>query len=178
MDTIDYLLSEPHTGSGPTRTEILDALVCTRQTYGRTALLLSGGATFGMNHVGVMQALYEANLLPRIVSGASAGSIVAAVVCTRTDEEIPHLLETFAYGDLNVFDNRETPESILQHLARFLKEGAWMDSKHIIRVLKGMMGDATFQDAYNRTRKVLNICVSSTGYAPFVFSMQSHSNLL
>lgn len=154
----------PRSESNPSRTEILDAFVCTRQTYGRTALLLSGGATFGMNHIGVMQALYQTNLLPRIISGASAGSIVAAVVCTRTDEEIPHLLETFAYGDLDVFEDAGAPETVLQHLGRFLKEGAWMDIKHMIRVMKGIMGDVTFQDAYNRTRKVLNICVSSTGY--------------
>ncbi len=36
-----------------------------RHAYGRTALLLSGGASFGMYHMGVVKALYEQNLLPR-----------------------------------------------------------------------------------------------------------------
>lgn len=116
-----------------------------------------------MSHIGVVQALYQADLLPRIISGASAGSIVAAVVCTRTDEELPTLLSTFAHGQLDVFDDEHNPEDILHHFARFLKQGAWMDIKHMVRVMKGMMGDVTFQEAYNRTRKILNIGVSSTG---------------
>jgi TAG lipase/lysophosphatidylethanolamine acyltransferase len=36
-----------------------------RHAYGRTALLLSGGASFGMYHIGVVKALYEQNLLPK-----------------------------------------------------------------------------------------------------------------
>jgi TAG lipase/lysophosphatidylethanolamine acyltransferase len=31
----------------------------TRHSYGRTALLLSGGATFGRFHIGLIKALYE-----------------------------------------------------------------------------------------------------------------------
>ena len=31
----------------------------TRHAYGRTALLLSGGATFGKFHLGLVKALYE-----------------------------------------------------------------------------------------------------------------------
>ena len=52
----------------------------TRHSYGRTALLLSGGASLGMYHFGVIKSLFEENLLPRVISGASAGSLVAAVV--------------------------------------------------------------------------------------------------
>lgn len=59
----------------------------TRHAYGRTALLLSGGAALGFYHVGVVRALMENRLLPRVLGGASAGSIVCAMVGTRTDEE-------------------------------------------------------------------------------------------
>ena len=48
----------------------------TRHAFGRTALLLSGGAAFGVKHVGVVAALNREGLLPRIVCGTSAGSIV------------------------------------------------------------------------------------------------------
>ena len=37
----------------------------TRHAYGRTALLLSGGASFGMYHLGVIKALHEQNLIPK-----------------------------------------------------------------------------------------------------------------
>jgi TAG lipase/steryl ester hydrolase/phospholipase A2/LPA acyltransferase len=59
----------------------------TRHSYGRTALLLSGGAALGFYHVGVVRALMENRLLPRVIGGASAGSIVCSMIGTRTDEE-------------------------------------------------------------------------------------------
>lgn len=51
----------------------------TRHAYGRTALLLSGGAALGFYHVGVVRALITNRLLPRVIGGASAGSIVCAI---------------------------------------------------------------------------------------------------
>jgi TAG lipase/steryl ester hydrolase/phospholipase A2/LPA acyltransferase len=154
-------LTTPHTPSSPSNGEILEALIQTRQAYGGTALLLSGGATFGMMHIGVIRALFETDLLPRIISGASAGSIVASVLCTKTDDEIPYCLENFASGDLAVFDDEQNPDTILRRVARFLKVGAWIDIKHLIRVMRCLLGDMTFQEAYYRTQRVLNICVSS-----------------
>lgn len=141
--------------------DILEQVVYARQAFGRSALLLSGGATFGMNHVGVLKALFDAQLLPRIISGASAGSIVCAVLCTRTDEEIPDVLKTFPYGDLAVFEENDKEDGLLERLGRFLTQGAWIDIKHLVRVMKALLGDMTFQEAYNRTRRILNICVSS-----------------
>jgi len=63
----------------------------TRHSYGRTALMLSGGAALGFYHVGVVKALMENGVLPRVISGASAGSIVSAMIATRMDEECKHL---------------------------------------------------------------------------------------
>ena len=140
---------------------ILDQVLSSRQAFGRSALLLSGGATFGMNHTGVLKALWEAKLLPRIISGASAGSIVCAVLCTRTEEEMPDLFATFCDGDLAVFEEEGNEESILRKITRFLKFGALFDISHLIRVMRDLLGEMTFQEAYNRTRKILNICVSS-----------------
>jgi TAG lipase/steryl ester hydrolase/phospholipase A2/LPA acyltransferase len=141
--------------------DILEQVVYARQAFGRSALLLSGGATFGMNHIGVLKALFEAHLLPRIISGASAGSIVCAVVCTRTDEEIPDIVKKFPFGDLAVFEENGNEDGILERLRRLLTQGAWIDSKHLTRVMQEILGDMTFQEAYNRTRRILNICVSS-----------------
>ena len=107
-----------------------------------------------------LRALWEANLLPRIISGASAGAIVAAVLCVQTDDEIPELLESFPHGDLAVFDDAQDPEGHMARIGRFLRIGAWIDISHLTRVMKTMLGDMTFQEAYNRTRRILNICVS------------------
>lgn len=142
--------------------DLLESMLYARQSFGRSALLLSGGGTFGMAHTGVLKALFHAKLLPRIISGASAGSIVCAVMCTRTDEELPALMEEFSYGDLAVFEEEGGDEGgILGHLRRLLTEGSWSDIKHLTRVMRTMTCDMTFQEAYNRTRRILNICVST-----------------
>ncbi|KAI0810434.1 acyl transferase/acyl hydrolase/lysophospholipase [Xylaria sp. FL0064] len=141
--------------------DLLDALLYARQSFGRSALLLSGGGTFGMTHIGVLKALFEAKLLPRIISGASAGSIVCAVFCAKTDDEIPQLIDEFPHGDLAVFEEHGNEDGILDHLRRLLTEGNWSDIKHLTRVMRGLLGDITFQEAYNRTRRICNICVST-----------------
>ena len=41
-------------------------------------LVLSGGSARGFVHLGVLKAMEEANLLPEVISGASAGAIVGA----------------------------------------------------------------------------------------------------
>ena len=80
-----------------------------RHVHGKAALLLSGGAGLGMFHFGVVMELRRHGLLPRIISGASAGSIVAAIVCTRSPSELDELLGGGAEHlaktlDLNFFD--------------------------------------------------------------------------
>ncbi|KAK4201714.1 putative lipase [Triangularia verruculosa] len=139
--------------------DLLEGMLYARQSFGRSALLLSGGATFGMSHIGVLKALYESRLLPRIISGASAGSIVCAVLCTRKDEEIPALVDSFPYGDLGVFDGEQ--DGLSDHIRRLLTEGCWADISNLTRVMRTWLGDTTFQEAYNRTRRICNICVSS-----------------
>ncbi|RCI13552.1 hypothetical protein L249_5609 [Ophiocordyceps polyrhachis-furcata BCC 54312] len=163
IQTIDAIVARAAAVTVDAR-DLLDAMLLSRQSFGRSALLLSGGGTFGMTHIGVLKALYEVQLLPRIISGASAGSIVSAVVCTRTDEQIPALIREFPYGDLAVFgggDDDDTSTGLLDRLRRLLTEGSWADIRHLTRVMRGLTGDLTFQEAYNRTRRILNICVSS-----------------
>ncbi|MCJ1401710.1 hypothetical protein MMC11_004927 [Xylographa trunciseda] len=163
LDTLDALLdiSLKAKCDGLETKHILEQVLSARQAFGRSALLLSGGATFGMNHIGVLKALWERHLLPRIISGASAGSIVCAVLCTRTDEEMPDLLESFCHGDLAVFEEEGNEDGLMRKIARFLKFGALFDISHLTRVMRDMLGDLTFQEGYNRTRRILNICVSS-----------------
>lgn len=161
VDTIDAIVVQGALNKEIEGRDMLEGMLLARQSFGRSALLLSGGATFGMSHIGVLKALFEAQLLPRIISGASAGSIVCAVMCTKTDEEIPGLIEEFPYGDLAVFGTEESDASMLDHCRRLLTEGSWSDIKHLIRVMRKMTGDMTFQEAYNRTRRILNICVST-----------------
>jgi TAG lipase/steryl ester hydrolase/phospholipase A2/LPA acyltransferase len=63
----------------------------TRHAFGRSALLLSGGGGLGLYHSGIVKTLIEENMLPTVLSGSSAGSIVAGCVGVRTDEELPEV---------------------------------------------------------------------------------------
>ncbi|KAI9172961.1 Lipase 5 [Blastocladiella emersonii ATCC 22665] len=120
-----------------------------RQAFGRTALLLSGGATLALNHIGVVKALWEAKLLPRIVSGASGGSIIASFVCTHTEDEFERMLNP-AYTRLDFFDD-PSENGPLHVLNRFLKSGVLFDVETLINT-----------ESFNRTRRILNITVSSS----------------
>lgn len=159
--TIDAVVTQSRRDPTVENRDLLEGMLYARQSFGRSALLLSGGGTFGMAHCGVLKSLFQAKLLPRIISGASAGSIVCAVMCTRTDEEMPEVMSDFAYGDLAVFEEEGTAGGVLAHLRRLLTEGSWSDIKHLKRVMRDLTGDLTFQEAYNRTRRILNIPVST-----------------
>lgn len=138
-----------------------ELLLNTRKAFGRTALLLSGGSTLGLNHLGVCRALSEAKLLPRIISGASSGSIIAALVCTNDDDELERMLTD---GDINMnaFDSDSKQNIVLRTLSRLLKTGVLFDTNVLIDCIKGLAGNYTFQEAYNKTRRILNIPVSSS----------------
>ena len=60
----------------------------TRHSYGKTALFLSGGASFGKWHFGLLRALYERDLFPRIVVGASVGAVMSSIVCSMDYSEL------------------------------------------------------------------------------------------
>ncbi|KAH3675026.1 hypothetical protein WICMUC_002858 [Wickerhamomyces mucosus] len=139
---------------------ILGMLVQTRKNIGRTALVLSGGGCFGLFHIGVLTALLEENLLPRIISGSSAGAIVASVLCVHNHEEISDILTTIVEKQFLIFDGANQKENLLSCLSRFLKFGTWFDNSNLKETMIGFLGDLTFREAFNRTGRILNITVS------------------
>lgn len=142
---------------------LLGILQQTKRNIGKTALVLSGGATFGLFHIGVLAALFEAEFIPKIISGTSAGAIVASIFCIHTKDEIPSLLANVLNMEFNIFkdetDNSNSEDFLLK-LARFLKGGSWFDNKHLKNTMIEFLGNLTFQEAYFRTGKILNITVS------------------
>jgi Domain of unknown function (DUF3336)/Patatin-like phospholipase len=97
--------------------------------YGRTALCLSGGATFAYYHFGVAKALLDAGQLPEIITGTSGGALVAALLATRTDEELKKLLvPALAYRI------KACHESFMVWSKRWWRTGARFDSVEWARV--------------------------------------------
>jgi TAG lipase/steryl ester hydrolase/phospholipase A2/LPA acyltransferase len=124
-----------------------DVLRHLRHSLGNTALLLSGGGSLAIYHVGVAKAIMEAGILPRIIAGSSAGSIIASLLCTRNEEEFLHLTRfeeihfTFMeapIGDQSVWSN------ISAKIKRWFFEHAVYDSEYMESTLKHHLGDLTF----------------------------------
>ncbi len=124
------------------------------RVYGRSALMLSGGATWGFFHIGVVKALFQAGLLPRILSGASTGAMVAAGMGSRTDAELEDL---FANPDQMRLDGLQ-PVGV----RTAWRQRAWLDPERLLAVLRHNCGDWTFAEAHKRSGRVLNISVSPT----------------
>lgn len=124
------------------------------QVFGRSALMLSGGATLGFYHLGVVKELFEHRLLPRILTGASTGAMIAAGVCTRDDEALAAM-----FADPDTI-RRDGLLRVPLRLA--LRRGAFLEPGQLYEVLKHNVGNFTFAEAYARSGRVLNISVSPT----------------
>ncbi|TPX35445.1 hypothetical protein SmJEL517_g02182 [Synchytrium microbalum] len=130
------------------------------KNYGRTALCLSGGATFAYYHLGLLKALFEEGLLPPVITGTSGGSLVAAMICVRTDAELrDEVFKTEVYKVLTACS-----ETLWVKFKRLFKTGAMFDEvdwqDKIQWITKGAL---TFSEAYKRTGRILNISVLPDG---------------
>ncbi|EPQ59500.1 patatin-domain-containing protein [Gloeophyllum trabeum ATCC 11539] len=122
---------------------------------GASALCLSGGASFGYYHLGVVKAFLDAGLLPRVITGTSAGGLIAALVCTRTDDELKRLLVPELANRITAC---EEPFSVW--FKRFWKTGARFDAVSWAKKATFFTrGSLTFREAYMRTGRILNISV-------------------
>lgn len=142
--------------------QVLNTLVETRKAFGSTALVLSGGSVMGFLHAGVARELVAHGLLPKIISGTSAGSIFASLLCIYKEEEYENMWD-IAKQEIGIFEPIGQAESFLARLKRFLTVGTWIDSTYLRETLQDLLGDVTFQEAYNRTGRILNVTVSVKG---------------
>ncbi len=102
-----------------------------------------------------MRALLDADLLPKYVSGTSAGGLIAALTCTRHDDELKKLVVPELADHITACE-----ESIFKWGARAWRTGARFDGKSFASKAQFFtMGSMTFMEAYKRTGKVLNISV-------------------
>ncbi|ORX47228.1 patatin-domain-containing protein [Hesseltinella vesiculosa] len=125
------------------------------KNYGRSALCLSGGAGFGYFHLGVIRALLDRQLLPSIITGTSAGSLLGALVCTRTDEELAQVLVPSLSQRIHI-----AHDSWVAKLKHYATTGALFDSEHWCReAMWFTRGSLTFKEAYERTGRIFNVSV-------------------
>lgn len=180
---IEYVTALPTTqsdGSGWTSQAKLDLLHDTRQAFGRSTLVLQGGAMFGLCHLGVVKALHLRGLLPRIITGTATGALIAALVGIHTEDELLEFLNgdgidltAFARHDeetrvveekglLSGYQNNMF-HTVVRRIRRFIRKGYFLDVNVLEECVRANVGDLTFEEAYARTRRVLNITVSTSG---------------
>ncbi|KAF8398296.1 hypothetical protein HHK36_017223 [Tetracentron sinense] len=129
----------------------------TRHAFGRTALLLSGGASLGSFHIGVVKTLVEHKLLPRIIAGSSVGSIMCSVVATKSWPELQSFFED-SWHSLQFFDQMG---GIFTVVKRVMTQGAVHEIRHLQMMLRHLTSNLTFQEAYDMTGRILGITVCS-----------------
>ncbi|KAM3124896.1 hypothetical protein CJJ07_000728 [Candidozyma auris] len=123
------------------------------KNYGKSALCLSGGACFAYTHFGIVKALLDNDVLPSIISGTSGGGLIAALACTRTDEELRQLLVPRLAKKITAC---EDPWYVW--IPRFLRTGARFDAvSWASKSCYFTKGSTTFQEAYKATGRRLNI---------------------
>ncbi len=107
-------------------------LLCTRAPTCSFSLICST-PTFLMLHTpGVCKALFETHLLPRVLAGSSAGSVVCAIIATRTDIELRDLFRKIHLFDMDFFSNSSGVE-LVHHL---IKKGSLQDITYMIKRLR------------------------------------------
>ena len=111
------------------------------QSFGRTALIFHGGASFGLCHLGVAKALYNLKMLPKVICGSYIGALMAGLICSKSPEELE---QVFNEGkvDLSCFENQG---SFKRKLLRLLTHGRLFDIKIIEECAKQNIGDITFK---------------------------------
>ncbi|KAF3921881.1 hypothetical protein ABW20_dc0100018 [Dactylellina cionopaga] len=135
------------------------------KNLGRSALCLSGGACFAYYHFGVLRAHLDAGVIPNIITGTSGGGLVAALVGTRTDDELKIVIRPELADKITACH-----DSMAVWVTRWWRTGARFDSVDwASRALWFTRGSMTFREAYERTGRTLNIsCVPSNPNSPSI----------
>ena len=131
----------------------LDFFYRSNVCYGRSALMLSGGGVLGFLHVGVVSELLRHGLLPRVISGSSAGSIVAAALAAYTDEEM---------AELDLIGLLESGEAegrgVIRQFVSLL--GSRLTAEDTEQLISATIPDLTFAEAYAKTGRQVSITVA------------------
>jgi TAG lipase / steryl ester hydrolase / phospholipase A2 / LPA acyltransferase len=144
VHTLEHLAGESTGDISPE--EKLDFFRRASHCFGHTAFMMSGSGSLLYFHMGVARALFEADLLPSVMSGSSGGSIVGSIVCSHTDEELRHIME---------------PEVFLEKMPDASKQPGTADQVDIEESLKQYLpDDMTFQKAFEKTGRAMNVSIA------------------
>lgn len=142
-----------HEMTNLTLEEKLDFFRRAQHCFGQSALMMSGSGMLLYFHVGVVKALWEQGLLPNILSGSSGGSFVGSVLATHGDRDLE-----------KIFDPEYLVHEIVEAKGLFgtldkLKPKI-LQVDEIQEVVERLVPDMTFQEAYAKTGRRVNVSVA------------------
>ena len=121
--------------------------------FGRTALMLSGGGVLGFYHLGVVKALLGENLLPRVISGSSAGAMIAGMLGTHTDSELQQF-----FDPANIHFEAAKEANVFSRM--FFGANPQVDVHDLENIIARLIPDMTFQEAYEKTGRQISVTVA------------------
>lgn len=145
-----------------------------RTALGRTSLVLQGGAMVSMCHLGVVKALYQQRLLPRIITGTSSGALIAAHICVTKDEDLLGVLDATqidldafirarqqtSTSGINCWFHSSFMATIQRRYHRYRTSHHVFDIGVLEECTTANLGDITFEGAYAKTGRILNITIA------------------
>jgi TAG lipase/steryl ester hydrolase/phospholipase A2/LPA acyltransferase len=149
-DALEHISSLPES-SDITAEDKMDFFERASLCFGRSALMLSGAGSLGHFHRGVSKTLLAHKLLPKVISGSSAGAVYAAILGTHNDDELVAMLQ----GDV-VLDPLQA--LIDSRPRRLLREQ--VDSASLKMTLENVIPNLTFQEAYEKTGRMISITIA------------------
>lgn len=142
-----------------TKAEKVDLFRRASQCYGHTALMLSGAGSLTPYHIGVVQALHQYDLLPKVISGSSGGALVAGMLGTRSPEELR-----------DIFDNEDLYDLIGDSLANLDSDAqprkGWSllprlhTEESLKRIVESWIPDLTFGEAFELSGIAINVSIT------------------
>ena len=110
----------------------------------RTAFVLGGGGVLGAVEVGMLRALFEADLRPDLVLGTSVGALNGALVA---QDPTPGVVERLVGLWRSASDNEVYADSAVRQVRRALRTGTHLHSSRPLRErLAAELGDVTFEE--------------------------------
>lgn len=143
-----------------------------QKAYGQPALMFSGGATLGLFHTGVCKALMEQDLMPKVLSGSSAGAIMTAMLGVSPAGKVPEMIkgehffsEAFKFRKINDLIRNQGGIADVMYLKKFLMQN---------------LGDLTFAEAFQQSGLHINIVVApyNTAQSPRIMNALTAPNVL
>ncbi len=123
-----------------------------QKAFGQPAMMFSGGSTLGLFHTGVCKALMEQDLMPKVLSGSSAGALMTAMLGVSKPSAFMEILKG---------QNFYSEAFHFRKISDLLKgNGGLADVKYLKNFLKENLGNLTFAEAQKESGLDINIAVA------------------